>query len=109
MAKDFHGFHPVKRPPKCFRGAYDDGDTYADRYTVLFGGEIPDEDGGWTRGMSRDAMQPNGVNMYIAEYDDLEYEMGTMDEIADRVKFSKLPNQVQRAILSECRDLGEEV
>jgi len=109
MAKDFHGFHPVNRPPKCFRGAYDYGDTYADRYTVLFGGDIPDDDGGWTRGMSRDARQPNGVNMYIADYDNIEYEIAVMDEIADRVKFSKLPNQVQRAILSECRDLGEEV
>ena len=37
MAKDFYGYRPVKRLPKCFLAAYDFGNDVADRYYVIFG------------------------------------------------------------------------
>ena len=96
-----------KRLPKCFRTAYDYGESYhvADRYTIFFrgqssiDGDINDEC--YARGMSTNAMMPNGFNLYAGEC----YEF---DETAlgNRIEYSKLPNQVKRAIKMECEELG---
>ena len=105
MAKDFYGYRPVKRLPKCFMAAYDLGDIYADRYHVIFAVDTHSDEG-YARAMSDNAMQPNGVNMMVEDIDNIDYEIGAMDEIAKRMKYSKLPNQVQRAIKMECEELG---
>ena len=89
-----------KRLPKCFLAAYDFGNDVADRYYVIFGSNYIYE--GYARGMSDNAMQPNGVNIYSRDIDNVDYEIRTMNNLAKRMRYSKLPNQVQRAIELEC-------
>ena len=70
---------------------YDTGEEWADRYTVVIGNDV--------FGMSSNALQPNGINMWYGSKD------SNLAKCAGkRVKVKDLPPEVQEAIRRRVTD-----
>jgi hypothetical protein len=95
--------------------AYESDDNVADRYTIFFrtpgaagryGSGVGDC---WVRGMSDNAMQPNGFNQYVGECLELPYDVFSTEAeetLGKETDFDELPKQVQRAITFQCEEFG---
>lgn len=85
--------------PRALLAVYDNGGKSFDRYTAIYGAPLWEPSMGHTvpfRGMSEDPCHPQGFGQWG--------EMQSYDRAAcgRKVKFSDLPEQVQRQIVRDC-------